>query len=105
MKEKSLEVSNLVMPIGSTHKQTFSGLGTAGYAWDFMMDGSTDILSVSHKTEKTPVKTIPSTYDNNDIYNIIALKPGEVRVRFFLHRPWEHEKPPLREVIINVSVV
>jgi len=105
MKEKSLEVSNLVMLTGSTHKQTLNGLGTAGYIWSLMMDGDTDIISVSHTTEKTPIGTIPSAYDNNDIFKIIALKPGKVRVRFFLHRPWEHEKPPLREVIIDVSVV
>lgn len=100
-----METSSLVLPIGSTHEQIFSGLGTAGYSWNFMIDGATDVLAVTHRTEKPPVQIMPSAFDNNDVYSIIALKPGKVRIRFFLQRSWEHEKPPLREVIINVSVV
>ena len=100
-----MEASKLILYIGSIHSQTLGGLGAAGYTWDYVIEGPSDILSVSLKTVAPPTAPLPSSYNSDYVYTITTLKLGNTRIRFYLHRTWEHDKPPLREVIMDVSVI
>ena len=104
-KEQSSETFDIILHEGSVYRQSFKGLGSAGYTWNFFVEGSPDVILVEFTTIKPPIMNMPSSYDTDYLYTITALKQGRVSVRFYLHRVWEHDKPPLRECIINVSVV
>ena len=80
-------------------------MGSAGYTWDFVIEGSPDVLNVSVETVKPPNIHLPSSYNVDYVYTLTALKRGKVRIKFYLHRPWEHDKLSLQEIILNVSVV
>ena len=95
----------LILHTGTTHEQTLSGLGAAGYTWDYIIEGAVDVIDISFKTVKTLNTSLFSSYNNDYIYTITALKQGKVQVKFYLHRIWEHDSPPLRECIINFTVI
>ena len=100
-----MEAYKLTLHTGSVHSRTLSGLGSAGYDWDFAIEGPRDILSVSEETITPANISLPATFDNDHIFTIKALKQGKARVRLYLHRSWEHNKPPLEEIIIDVLVI
>lgn len=109
MKDQSSEVSKVTLRLGSAHRLTLGGLGGAGYKWDTSIEGEPGVVSVSVQSPEEREMPPPGSPPPNNIsrdytYVITALKPGTARVRFFLHRPWERDKPPLREVIVDVSV-
>jgi predicted secreted protein len=100
-----LEAYKIELLTGSSHIQTLSGLGSAGYTWDYVIEGPADILNVSQIITEPQINTIPSTYDTDYLYNIEALKPGKTQIRFYLQRPWAKDIPPLREVVLDVSII
>ena len=95
--------SKITLRVGETHRMILAGLGASGYAWDFTVKGS-DVLSVSEEPV-APSAASPSSYNCDVVYTITALRPGNAQVRFVLRRPWEHDRPPLREVVVGVNVV
>ena len=92
------------MQTGESQSQRFGGLVSVGYAWNYAVDPP-GILSVSLETAKPPMTSQPSTYDSDYIYTVTALNPGNARIRYYLQRPWEKGKPPLREVVMDVVVL
>jgi hypothetical protein len=108
-KESSLEASKVTLRPGAVHRLTLGGLGGAGYAWDQSIEGLPGVVRVSVEPAEAPALPPPggpppNNSSRDDTYIITALKPGTAQVRFFLHRPWERDKPPLREVVVDVSV-
>ena len=108
-KDQSLEASKVTLQPGAVHRLTLGGLGGAGYTWGESIEGAPGIVSVSVEMTKAPAMPPPggpppSSFSRDYTYIITALKPGTARVRFFLHRPWEHDTPPFREVVVDVSV-
>jgi hypothetical protein len=104
-----LEASKVTLHPGEVHRVTLGGLGGAGYTWGQSIEGLPGVVSVSVEPVKAPALPPPggpppNTSSRDYTYVITAMKPGTARVRFFLHRPWERDKPPLREVVIDVSV-
>ena len=100
-----MEASELILHTGSVHRQTLGGLGTAGYTWDFVIEGPPDVLSVSLETVAPLISSLPSSYNSDYIFTITALRRGKTRIKFYLHRPWEHGKPPLREVVMDILII
>lgn len=107
--ETYLEASEISLRIGGAHVVTLGGLASAGYVWSEAVEGGDGVVSVSTEMGPAPAapppgSPPPSTSSRDVSYRIVALKPGNVRVRFELRRPWEGRKPPLREVVVTVSV-
>ena len=100
-----METYKLILDIESVHSRTFCGLGSAGYTWDFVIEGPPDIFSVTLETVKPKNIDLPTTYNSDYLCTITAIKQGNARIRLYLHRPWEHDEPSLREVCIDVLVV
>jgi predicted secreted protein len=110
MKGPSSEASKISLLAGKVHRVTLGGLGGAGYTWDQSVEGEPGVVSVSEEAAKPPAMPAPGgpppgTSSSAYNYVITAWKPGTARVRFVLHRPWERDKPPLREVVVDVSVL
>ncbi len=87
------------------------GLASAGYVWGEAIEGSSGVVRLAMETAEGPAPPPPApggpppgTSSRDQAYLITAIKPGQARVRFYLHRPWERDKPPLREVIVDVTV-
>ena len=104
-----MEASKVTLQPGAAHRITLGGLGAAGYTWGQSIEGLPGVVSVSVEPVEAPSLPPPGGPPPNSssreyTYVITAMKPGTARVRFFLHRPWERDKPPLREVVIDVSV-
>lgn len=110
MKAQSLEASKISLRPEEVHRVSLGGLGGAGYTWTQSVEGEPGVVSVSEEADKPPAMPAPggpSPGTSSTVYNyvITARKQGTARVRFVLRRPWERDKPPLREVVVDVSVL
>lgn len=109
MRELSLETHEINLRVGDTHKSQIGGLGSAGYGWDYAVEGDPDIVTVSIESLPPPLPpppggTPPDTYSAEQLVVITAEAPGEATVRLLLRRPWEHDKPALREIRFEISI-
>lgn len=110
-KESSLEAIEIDLRVGAKHLVTLGGLASAGYMWSEAIEGPDGVVGLIQTPAEGPAPSSPpaggpppGTSSRDLIYRITALKPGRVRVRFALRRPWETGKAPLREVIIDITV-
>jgi predicted secreted protein len=104
-----LEQRRITLKKGQSRTFKLGGLGAAGYIWKPTTEGPIDIVTIESKpTEATPSSTpkdaTPTTSSINEIFAIQALRPGKTKVKLQLHRPWEKDKPPLREIILEIRV-
>jgi len=93
------------MQTGSTHIQMLEGLGASGYTWEHRIEGPPDVLSITAEVVTPAISPQLTSYNINYVYKIIAIKPGKAIIRFCLRRPWESHKPPMREVLLDITVV
>lgn len=103
-----MEAHKINLRVGETHELELGGLGSAGYVWEHQIDGLADVASVSKKPvappPPPPIGTIPKTTSVSEIFIIKALRSGETKIRFRLRRPWERDGPPLKDLILEISV-
>lgn len=108
-KEQYLETSKVTVQVGQVHRVTLGGLSGAGYTWSYTIEGPPSVVSVSVEMTQAPAMPPPGgpppdSFSRDYIYAITGLKPGRATVRFTLAQEWEHDKPPLREMVVDVSV-
>jgi predicted secreted protein len=75
---------------GSSVDIPLKGLSTAGYEWNYSVDGDTDSVSISKdfgNIEKSPKKNTGANAD--EIFTITAQKRGIAAVVFTQKRSWE----------------
>jgi predicted secreted protein len=104
-----LEALKISLKDGQTYRRELKGLGSAGYAWEYAIEGAEDVVSVSIEFLDTPPKPQPGgpsppTYNRNELLIITALKRGEARVCVIQRRPWERDKSPLHAIALDISV-
>lgn len=103
-----MEVYKIHLQRGETHRCELGGLGAAGYIWDYKIEGPLDVATISREQPAPPppppVGAAPRTFSVNEMFVIKALKPGETQIRFCLRRPFERDEPPLRELLLEMSV-
>jgi hypothetical protein len=109
MKEQSSEVHNILLNTGDVYRFKLGGLGSAGYDWDYSIEGDEGIVAVSAGSPSPPPKPVspdlpPDSYSLEYVLLITALKPGNVRIRLSLRRSWEKLKPPIRETTVEINV-
>jgi hypothetical protein len=105
-----LDLHKVTLGAGKTWSITLPGLGSAGYVWKYQIDGRDDIVSVSHESTGGPPlppagAEPPPGYSRDEVFTIVGLRPGRVKVRLVQSRTWEAGKPPFREVILEIEVV
>ncbi|MEO6916200.1 MAG: protease inhibitor I42 family protein [Chitinophagaceae bacterium] len=101
---------SITLKVGEKHRMPMDQLGSAGYSWEYIIEKGKDIIQITQNgLTVPPVPTtksrIPSTYEVKLEFIITGIKPGLARVKFFLHRVWEKNKPPLKESSVNITVV
>jgi predicted secreted protein len=104
-----LEAHKISLHTGETCRFELGGLGSAGYLWGYEISGDPGILSISLESYDIPPlpppESLPPSSFSAGIASIItARESGITSIRFFLHRPWEHDKPPLKEVSLVIEV-
>jgi predicted secreted protein len=93
---------------GGEYSLSLGGAGSAGYAWEFKVDGSPGVILVRQALPEPQPDVPPSalqTYSVEHTFIIEALGPGKVEVRFVLKRPWEKEVPPVQVKSVRVTVI
>jgi predicted secreted protein len=94
--------------VGEEHLVKLTGLGSAGYLWDFAVEKGSTLLSVANMPTEKPVTETgrtPSSYSTASSFLVKALAPGEARVRFTLQRPWLIGKvAPLKEHVLAITI-
>ena len=108
-KELSLEVHKINLRPGDTHQFRLGGLGSAGYNWEYALEGDEGVVTVSTKSIPPPPKPrpggpAPDSYSVEQLLTITALKPGVAKVSVSLRRSWERDKPALREIRTEIVV-
>lgn len=102
-----MEVSEIDLRPGDEYPVVLGSLGSAGYTWEFSVEGPPGVVFVR------PVPPEPPSVDplaplhtfSTDLGFVIeALRQGTSEVRFMLRRPWEKGKPALRTLVYRVSV-
>ena len=83
------------------------GLGTTGYAWTHEVFANSGLIEVSTGSGASPegeaVLQISGASVDELIY-IKALRAGHSRIRFIKRRPWEIDKPPALDHILEVDI-
>jgi predicted secreted protein len=95
---------------GEAHHVVIGGLGSAGYAWGFEVEGPTGVIFVRASLLALPPADPPhpallQTSSVEHTFVIEALAPGKSKVRFVLRRPWEKKVPPVRMISVPVTVI
>jgi predicted secreted protein len=101
--------SEIVIRPGTTYRVVLGGLGSAGYLWEFEVEGSPGVIAVhpDFSTQKETMHPNHSTLQTSSVehlFTIEALKPGQAEVRFLLRRPWQKDTPPVRTMAVHVTV-
>jgi predicted secreted protein len=97
------------LKVGEKHSLTLKGLGAAGYAWSYSLQEGEGVVEVSTDTLNAmpplgPGDTAPGSYSSDELVTITARRPGRASIRFVQRRPWERDRPPHREQLIEVHV-
>ena len=99
-----MEVHDVALKVGQTHCLVLEGLGSAGYQWTHQVTGIDGTVRIAASAYGS-LPSGPMTGNVDRKYEITALTPGDVSIRFELRRPWEDEaKAPAKAQLINVTV-
>jgi predicted secreted protein len=110
-KDRCLEaLPEITLRTGNAHHVVIGGLGSAGYAWGFEVEGPPGVIFVRASLLPPPPANPPppallQTSSVEHTFVIEALAPGKSEVRFMLRRPWEKNVPPVRTLSVRVTVI
>jgi predicted secreted protein len=110
IKESSLEIpTRIELKVGERYVLKLQGLGAAGYTWEYTVEGIGKVVAVSKDRSDASPQTetgepLPLGYSREELVTIKALEPGHITIRFVQHRPWEKDKPPLKEHVLEVYI-
>ena len=95
--------------VGELHLLELRGLGSAGYSWEPRVEGPEGVVEVrrapSGAVERPqPGGPPPASGSLPESFEIAAVGPGRVSVRFALARSWEPDVPPLEQQSLDVRV-
>ncbi len=101
--------SEIVIRPGGTRRIMLGGLGSAGYLWEFEIEGPAGVIAVhpDFSMQKDSTHIHPSTLQTSSVEHLFiidALRPGKAEVRFLLRRPWQKDTPPVRTIAVHVTV-
>ena len=100
----------LALKVGELHELELRGLGSAGYSWEPSVEGPEGVVEIRRAPSAPPADrpppggTAPASGSLAEAFQVEALAPGRVAVRFALRRSWEPEEPPLEVEDLDVIV-
>jgi predicted secreted protein len=93
------------MAAGEHYTLRLPGLGTAGYAWTYRIDGEAGVVRVSVAPapidERTALRAGASV---DELVTVSALATGRVRVSLAQRRSWEPEDRSVAHRTLDVHV-
>lgn len=97
------------LKVGGKYVLRLKGLGSAGYTWNYNVDGNDKVVSITREMASRPTTAPaggppPDTYSLDYLFTIQAQEPGSVLIDFFQRRSWEKDKPPLKELVLEIHV-
>jgi predicted secreted protein len=98
--------------VGQQYTHRLTGRGSAGYSWEYSLEGSPTIVQISrepgmrpdHMDLPEPGDAPPGSASVDELVRIRSLAPGRARLRCAQRRIWEIGRPPLREEIIDIDI-
>jgi hypothetical protein len=104
-----LEAHDVALKPGGIYRLEIGGLGSAGYDWSYEIIGAADIVKVTLDASAPPPPpptgaALPNSFSVPFALSVVALKQGSATIHLSLQRPWEKQKPPLREISVRVTV-
>ena len=102
--------AHIILKVGESYTLRLQGLGAAGYVWEYSMEGTEKIVAVlagasEEFTEAVNAESPAPGHSSDEFFTLQAIKPGHAAVRFAQRRPWEKNKPPLKEHILEIEVM
>ena len=100
--------SEIELRPGYEYHLELGSLGSAGYAWEFEVDGPQGVIIVRPGPPGPSPDVQPSvlqTYSVEHSFVIEAQGPGKAEARFVLRRPWEQNVPPVKVISVQVTVI
>jgi predicted secreted protein len=95
------------LKVGEKYTFRLKGLGAAGYNWEYTIEESKKVVSVSLEfadNQKKVKRIMPPGYSSDVLVTIQALEPGNENIHFTQQRSWEKDKPPLNEYVLEIFV-
>lgn len=90
---------------GETTEIKLKGLATAGYEWNYMIEGNKAAISLTKEfvlPEKLTSKNMGTSAD--EIFTITAREAAVIYVTFFQKRGWEENTEPLNSRKIKIAI-
>ncbi len=102
----------LRLKVGEEHRIKLEGLGSAGYDWDLTLVGPEDLIrwslepvaSESLDQVASRGSLPPDNVSLDKMLIINALQPGHIKLILRQRRPWERDRPPLKEIILDLQI-
>jgi predicted secreted protein len=98
----------ITLRVGEIKTVRLPGLGTTGYAWTHEVFENSGLIEVSTgssaspKTGEAALQISGASVD--ELIYIKAQRAGRSRIRFIKRRPWETDKPPAGDHILEVDI-
>lgn len=79
-----MEIPNKIeLKVGESYTLRLKGMGSAGYTWEYAVNGDTRAINVLHETvgerpEAPPGGPPPDNYSLDHLFTIQALVPGRL---------------------------
>ena len=98
--------SKIELSVGEKYTLRLKGLGAAGYNWEYSIEETGKIVSVSSEFVGGGERTgsLPPGYSLDVLITIQALEPGRATIHFAQRRAWEKDKLPLKEHVLEIFV-
>jgi predicted secreted protein len=93
--------------VGEKYTFRLKGLGAAGYNWEYTIEDTRKVASVSLEfvdDKKKAERILPPGYSRDVLVTIQALESGHATVHLTQRRSWEKNKLPLKEHVIEIFV-
>lgn len=95
------------LKVGEKYTFRLKGLGAAGYNWEYTIEESKKVVSVSLEfadDQKKVKRVLPPGYSKDVLVTIQALEPGNETIHFAQQRSWEKDKPPVKEHVLEICI-
>ena len=98
-------IEEIKLKKGETTTECFKGLATAGYEWNYTINGNSELVNIS-KDFTMPSKSnkvLPGA-SSDEVFTIKANKEGIVNIYFFQKRSWEKNVDPANEKNVKIII-
>jgi len=98
--------TELELRVGEKDTIRLKGLAAAGYIWEYGIEQTNKVVSVSSEFVEDGKRTgpLPPGYSRDVFITIQALEGGHATIHLLQRRSWEKDKPPLKEHVIEILV-